>query len=464
MFNRIQNRILFSYIVVLISCFVVVLIAASLFIHKTYFSYALNDLKDDAGLFIDESTKEAMINKDMDFLRKIIRKQGEDYSIGIFDSQGALLAGSGDMNLKRQGSEQPEFKIAHSKGYGYAIRPGKDKVKTVYVAIPVIENGSWIGFVRISTPISYIEKAIYQLMNYVIFIFIFSIPISFLISVFLARNISHPLIEMTKVAKKISSGDLNSHVSIKRRKDEIGILVNTFNEMVDKLRAIHNERKTLFDNISHELMTPITTIRGFVETIYEGKVKDGKVIKECFELIKKESDYLERLIEELQFISQVDGLSVKYDFKPLKIAEVILDVEDTISVKAREKNINIHNDFIEECPYVKGDYKTLRKVFINLMDNAVKYSAENCEIFVSMRRMDRFLKVMIEDQGIGIDPRHKEKIFERFYRIEDDAMSNKGLGLGLSIVKEILNAHRTCIEIDSQPGKGSKFTIAFPIV
>ncbi|MBI5049935.1 MAG: HAMP domain-containing histidine kinase [Nitrospirae bacterium] len=460
MFNRIQNSILFSYIVVLISCFIV----ASLFIHKTYFSYALNDLKDDAGLFIDESTKEAVINKDIDFLGKIIRKQGEDYSIGIFDSQGALLAGSEDMNLKSQGFEQPEFKIAHSKGYGYAIRPGKDKVKTIYVAIPIIENGSWIGFVRISTPIFYIEKTIYQLRNYVIFIFIFSIPISFLISVFLARSISHPLIEMTKIAKKISSGDLNSHVSIKRRKDEIGILVNTFNEMVDKLRAIHDERKTLFDNISHELMTPITTIRGSVETIYEGRVKDKRVIKECFELIKKESDYLEGLIEELQFISQVDGLSVKYDFKPLKIAEVILDVEDTISIKAREKNINIHNDFIEECPYVKGDYRTLRKVFINLLDNAVKYSSEGREIFVSMRRMDRFLKVIIEDQGIGIDPRHKEKIFERFYRIENDVVSSKGIGLGLSIVKEILNAHGTCIEIDSQPDKGSKFTIAFPIV
>ncbi len=464
MFNRIQNKILFSYIVVLISCFLVVLIAASLFIRKTYFSYALNDLKGDAGLFIDEFTKDAITNKNIDFLKKIIKKQGKNYSIDIFDSQGVFLAGSEHMDLKRQEFEQPEFKIAPSKGYGYAIRLKEDKVKTIYAAIPIIENGNWIGFIRISTSISYIEKTIYRLRSYVIFIFIFSIPISFLISIFLARTISRPLIEMTKVAKKISSGDLNSRVIIKRRKDEIGILVNTFNEMVDRLKAIHDERKTLFDNISHELMTPITTIRGFVETICEGKVKDKKVTEECFELIKKESDYLEGLIEELQFVSQIDGLSVKYDFKPLKITEVILDVEDTISIKAREKNINIHNDFVEEYPYIKGDYRTLRRVFINLLDNAVKYSFEGSKIFVSARRMDKFLKVMIEDQGIGIDPRYKEKIFERFYRIEDDSRSCKGLGLGLSIVKEILNAHGACIEIDSQPNKGSKFTITFSIV
>lgn len=464
MFNRIQSRILFSYIVVLISCFLVVLVTASLFIRKTYFSYTLNDLKDDAGLFIDEFTKDAIINKDMNFLRKIVKKQEKDYAIDIFDDQGVLLASSESIDfLKGQEFKQPEFNIISSRGYGHAIRTRYGKVKTIYVAIPIIEKGNWIGFVRISTPLLYIEKMINRLSLYVILVFIFSMPISFLISIFLARSISYPLIEMTKVAKKISSGDIRSRVEIKVRNDEIGILVNTFNEMIERLKTVRNERKVLFDNISHELMTPITAIRGFVETIYDGKAKDKKVIEECLELINKESGCLEGLIEELQFISQIDALSVKYDFKPLSVTEVILDAEDTISIKAKEKNINIRNDFIENSPYIKGDYRTLKRVFINLLDNAVKYSFEGREVFVSVRRMDTFLKVMVEDNGVGIDSRHRERIFERFYRIEDDSRADKGIGLGLSIVKEILNSHGVDIEVNSQPSKGSQFIITFPV-
>lgn len=412
---------------------------------------------------MDEFSKNAIINKDIDFLKKLLKKAEENYTIDIFDGRGTPFASSERIDMKDGKFNQPEFNIIPSRGYGYDIRTGADKAKTVYVAIPVTEQDKKIGFVRISTPLLYIEKTINRLRVYVILIFIFSVPISFMISMFLAKSISHPLIEMTSVARKISSGNLNCRIDIKKRRDEIGILVNTFNEMIERLKAVHNERKVLFDNISHELMTPITTIRGFVETIYDGKVKDKKVIEECLELIKKESGYLEGLIEELQFISQIDALSVKYDFKPLNVTEVILDAEESFIVRAKEKNIDISNDFIKDCPNIKADYKTLKRVFVNILDNAIKYSLEDRKILVSVRRMDRFLKVSVEDHGIGIDSHDKSRIFERFYRNEEASGIYKGLGLGLSIVKEILNAHHADIEVNSRPNEGSQFIITFQV-
>lgn len=464
MFKHIQNRILFSYFLVLLTCFLIVLVTTSLFIRKTYFSYALNDLKDDAGLFIDEFTKDAIIRKDTNFLKKIVNKAEKDYVIEIFDREGTISVNSDGRDiLGRQDFSQEEFKVVPSKGYGYAVREGRDGVKTVYVAISILEDDNQIGFVRISTPLLYIEKTINRLRFYVILIFILAMAISFLVSFFLSKGISSPLLEITKVAKNVSSGNLQNRVEIRKRGDEIGILVSAFNEMIERLKDFQEERKNILTNISHELMTPITSIRGFTEILYDGKVKDKEGIEECLEVIKKESNYLEALIEELRLISRIDVLSMKYDFKPLRIIDVVLDAEETLSVNVQEKNIKVDNDFMKDCPYINGDYNALRQVFVNLLDNAIKYSFVNQKIIVCIKKTGSFLKIVVKDHGIGIGVQDREKIFERFYRIEDESHTEKGIGLGLAIVREILHAHNATIKVESQINEGSQFIINFPV-
>lgn len=464
MFNHIRNKIFFSYFLVLLSCFSIVLITASVFIRRTYFSYVLEDLKGDAGLFVDEFTREAIIKKDGDFLKKILSKAKESYSVDILNGRGLILGNSQGMDLfKTQDLNEEEFKGISAKGYGYAIRKNSSLIKSVYVAIPIIRENKRIGFIRISTPLVYIEKTVNRLRAYVIAIFLIAVGFSSLVSFILARNLSFPLLEMAKTARKVSSGILDERVDIKKRKDEIGFLADAFNEMITRLKSTHEERKNILSNISHELLTPITNIQGFAETLYDGKIKDKKEINECIEIIKKESSYLESLIEELRLAARLDSLAMRYDFKPLDIREVILDAQKALSLKAQEKEIRIKNDFIENCPLVTADYQALRQVFINLLDNAVKYSYPKQEVLLSLRRLDKFLQVTIQDKGPGIAERDREKIFQRFYRIEDEFHPVKGLGLGLSIVKELVLSHQGRIEVESQLQQGASFIFTFPI-
>lgn len=464
MFSHIRNKILFSYFLVLLSCFLIVLITTSVFIRRTYFHYALEDLKGDAGLFVDEFTREAIIKKDRDFLKKILVKAKDNYSVDILDDQGLILGNSRSVDVSQiQDLNEEEFKGISSQGYGYAIRKDSSLIKSVYAAIPVIKENKRIGFIRISTPLIYIENIINRLRAYVITIFFIAVGFSSLVSFILARNLSSPLLEMAKIARKVSSGILDERVCIKKRKDEIGLLADAFNEMIARLKSAHEERKNILSNISHELLTPITNIRGFTETLYDGKIKDKKEIDECIEIIKKESAYLESLIEELRLAARLDSLAMRYDFKPLDIKEVILDAQKALSLKAQEKEIRIKNDFMENCLPVTADYKAIRQVFVNLLDNAVKYSYPHQEIFLSLKRLDKFLQVTIQDQGPGIAEKDREKIFERFYRADAQSNSEKGLGLGLSIVKEIVLAHQGRVEVESQPRQGSRFILTFPI-
>lgn len=463
MFRHIKNKILVSYVVVLLSCFLIVLITTSLFIRKGYFSYVLEDLKDDANFFADELTAQAIKDEDAQYLNKIVRRAGQSYRVDILDTQGNILANSKGSSAERlQDLAQKEFKDIHLKGYGYVIREEKAGPGYIYLAIPIKQNNVLAGFVRISTPVAYIEKAIAKLQIYVVSIFILAIAISFLISFILSRNISSPLVEMAEVAKEVSAGNLQKKVRVKGRHDEIGILVSAFNNMIEHLRGIMEERKDILNNIAHELMTPITAIQGFAETLSDGKINDKKEIEDCLGVIKKESNYLEGLIEELRLLSKIDAMSMRYEFHPVDITEIILDAEKSLSVKAKEKDMRIDNDFIKYLPRINADYKALRQVFINLLDNAIKYSSSGRRIEVSAVLAGKSVKAIVKDEGIGIKPQDKERIFERFYRVEDELRREKGLGLGLAIVKEILSSHKAAIEVESRLHSGSQFIITFP--
>lgn len=463
MFRHIHHRILFSYFTVILIYSLIIFLVISLFIRRTYFTFLIKDLKDDAKLFIDYPTKEALLKRDREFLNKIVAKAEENCTVEILDSKGTVLANSENRGIGYvRDLNVEEFNGLPLKEYGYSIRRGNENFDIIYVAVPIIDRDSVIGFVRVTTPLIYFENTIKKLKRYIISIFVITIIILFFISALFARNISFPLLEMARATKDISSGIFDREISVRSR-DEVGVLADSFNNMTRRLKRFETERKRLVNNISHELMTPLTTIRGFVETLVEGNVKDKEKVKECLDIIKKESLYLEGLVEELYLFSKLDASSMKYNFRPLVVTDVILDAEDSVSVKAMEKHIDINNDFIEECPYIKADDKSLRQVFINLLDNAIKYSPQGQDIQVSIRRADRFLKVIVRDKGVGISERDRNKIFDRFYRIEDELHARKGIGLGLSIVKEILDAHKAEIDLISEIGKGSQFIITFNI-
>ena len=257
---------------------------------------------------------------------------------------------------------------------------------------------------------------------------------------------------------------LQVHSTALRNPDgqSIGALV-VFND-ITRLRRLERMRREFVANVSHELKTPLTSIRGFVETLLDGTLNEPEEARRFCKIIAKQVDRLQNIIEDLLSLSRIeqDVEHGQIALKTSRLADVIQSAVQAVSYRAAEKNARIEI----ECP---ADWQAninaplFEQVLVNLLDNAIKYSESNKSILVRVRPADAFWEISVADQGMGIEPQHVDRIFERFYRI-DKARSRKegGTGLGLAIVKHIVVAHGGHINVQSKPGLGSTFTVCLP--
>ncbi|MEJ2688609.1 MAG: ATP-binding protein [Deltaproteobacteria bacterium] len=233
---------------------------------------------------------------------------------------------------------------------------------------------------------------------------------------------------------------------------------------ISQLRKLENIRRDFVANVSHELKTPVTTIKGFVETLLDGALKDEAQAREFLTVILRNVDRLSAIIDDLLMLSRLEQEDEKgeLDLKQKALLPPLAAALDDCKLKAEEKGIilSIH------CPedlsaLINGPL--LEQAVVNLIINAIKYSESGKEVIVTARRTDGETVVEVRDFGIGIAREHLPRLFERFYR-SDKARSRKlgGTGLGLAIVKHIVQAHGGLVEVDSMPGKGTVFTIRLP--
>jgi two-component system phosphate regulon sensor histidine kinase PhoR len=245
-------------------------------------------------------------------------------------------------------------------------------------------------------------------------------------------------------------------------KEHIGTLV-VFND-VTHFRRLENMRRDFVANVSHEIKTPLTAIKGFVETLHQGSVDNPEEADRFLGIINKHVDRLSAIIEDLLSLSRIEQ---EDEGKIIKLEEgYVNDVfQSAIQIcrsKAEEKNITIR-PVCNEPISAKFDTTLLEQAVVNLLDNAIKYSEPKSTILLKAQRNNSEIRIRVEDQGIGIAKKHLPRLFERFYRV-DKARSRKmgGTGLGLAIVKHIAQAHGGRITVESTLGVGSVFTIHLP--
>ncbi len=254
---------------------------------------------------------------------------------------------------------------------------------------------------------------------------------------------------------------LNGHGTVLRNSNEeqIGALI-VLND-ITRLRKLEDIRREFVSNVSHEIKTPVTTIKGFVETLIDGKAETPEETERFLNIIKKHVDRLEDLIEDLLNLSRIEQENEKNEIVLTKgaINDVIVNSVEMCHEKAREKNIEIII-FCSEGTTVKMDAQLLEYAVINLLNNAIAYSEKGNTVSVDCSTKDNELIISIQDSGCGIGKEHLPRLFERFYRV-DKARSRKmgGTGLGLSIVKHIVKAHGGNVSVESVPEKGSTFKI-----
>lgn len=229
---------------------------------------------------------------------------------------------------------------------------------------------------------------------------------------------------------------------------------------ITNLQKLENLRREFVANVSHELKTPITSIKGFAETLIEGAKNDEQSLDMFLNIILKESNRIESLVTDLLDLSHIEQqkeLEINY----MNLSELAINIIDNLQIQAQNKRIKIQSE-IEKDVIIEAHENKIAQVITNLLSNAINYSSEDNKVIVRVYRNDNKVYLEIQDYGIGISDTDQKRIFERFYRV-DKARSRDsgGTGLGLSITKHIVEAHNGRIDVKSEPGKGSIFKVLF---
>lgn len=243
---------------------------------------------------------------------------------------------------------------------------------------------------------------------------------------------------------------------------KIGVLIIV--QDVTEMRKLERMRKDFVANVSHELKTPLTSIKGFIETLKSGAAEKKELRDKFLNIIDIESSRLNSLIQDLLVLSDIENNRRKINKESINTNKAIFEVLEFLSELAKKKDIEIINKVNGNLPAIYGNRGWFKQMMINLVDNAIKYTPEGGKVIITAYTVDRNLIIKIKDTGIGIDKEHIDRLFERFYRV-DKARSRRvgGTGLGLAIVKHIVIAFRGNIKVKSKLDEGTEFKISLPI-
>lgn len=392
----------------------------------------------------------------------------KDERITVINNEGTVVAdtdysntGTLENHLKRE-----EVKSAIQYGSGYSVRYSNTlHEKTLYTAM-LSKESSYI--LRLSVKYTGTEDYIRALVPAYIIGAAFVLGISMSISLRLSATVTRPLKEITDEMSVIQGEIPEFHFKTYRYPELNRIsyttdkLTNEIKEYVEKVDFEKQIRQEFFSNASHELKTPITSIKGYAEILHNDFAKTAEAKEDCIRRIIKEADHMTTLINDILMISKLETKEDHMDRSEIRLIPLLEDIMESVEPLARTNDIRIHVDCKPVTVY--GSAKQYRELLMNLITNAILYNKPEGEVFIDIRKLPQALQIEVRDTGIGICKEDQERIFERFYRI-DKGRSRKmgGTGLGLSIVKHIVAFNGGEISVESEPDMGSKFLVKLPL-
>jgi signal transduction histidine kinase len=446
------------------------------------FSYRIERMVVDRIQF--QITEYYLENNSWEGVQPLVSQIGEQFShrVILADADGKIIADSSletpdqklnlenyssktlTSSLERHGPEQggpppqPQFFMFS----GPRMPPPANSAEPA--APPQIESKT-IGFLFI-LPLNQSEiglaalQIIYnQLGGYFLLGAFLAVIVASLITLFLSRRILSPVKELRAAAQRLGKGDFSQRVDISD-KSEIGELASTFNSMADNLQRNEQLRQHMVSDIAHELRSPLTNVRGYLEAINDGVVQPDK---ETIASIYGDTILLSRLINDLQELSLAEAGELKLFQQSEDVSELIRQSAAAVQAKASEKNINLSHDIPAGLPSVYIDFLRIKQVLLNLLENALAHTPEGGRINIAAKPIGGFIEISVSDSGEGIPAEEITNIFERFHRVDKSrSRSTGGSGLGLTISRYIIEEHKGKIWARSEPGKGSCFSFTLP--
>jgi signal transduction histidine kinase len=334
------------------------------------------------------------------------------------------------------------------------------------VTMPVGDAQDPLGFVQMSTPLSLSAEAIGTMRNAVLFSGLGSLLIAVAFGLFMGKALSDPLRELATTARRMSDGDLAARAAV-RRHDEIGALAGQFNTMAANLETSFRELRTERDALkrfiadaSHELRTPVTALATFNELLLGSAAVDPAAHQEFLKESQTQISKLHWITANLLDLSRLDAGIASLTIAPHDAADILQAAVSSLRARAHDKGIALQLEKPETPLVLSCDRNRTEMALTNLIGNAIKFTGRGGTIRASVTPEDSMVRFDVRDDGPGISPEELPRVFERFYRGRD--AQSEGAGLGLAIVRSIARAHEGSISVESELGKGSRFTLRLP--
>ena len=331
-----------------------------------------------------------------------------------------------------------------------------------YCTAGVIDQSDVIGVVMLSSPVQTMMQNLYELRDQMLMIFIVVAVIAIVFCLVFSQIITKPITALTKSIQRMARGDFSTRVKV-RGSGEMRRLARTFNSMSEKIESLDQARNQFVSNASHELKTPLATMKIMIESlIYQPEMEVG-LRTEFMSDINREIDRLSSVVTDLLTLVRMDVKDVKLTRENLSLSALIRDTKHLLSPMIKKRSQTVNLSIQDDCD-MYADRTKLQQVVYNLMENAVKYTQEGGTVDVTLQRIGRDAVMTVKDNGPGIPAEHLPHIFDRFYRV-DKARSREagGTGLGLAIVHQLVMLHGGEIHVESEEGNGTSFIVELPL-
>lgn len=352
----------------------------------------------------------------------------------------------------------PDYEAALKNEDGMGVFLGRDGGENILaVTIVLTTSSSSVSALRFVTSLTFVDNQLSGIMFTALIISAVILLIVVLTGLYFVKSICVPLVQISSTAKKLAKGDFSERLPITSN-DEIGQLSRAFNEMADGLENAEQIKNDFISSVSHELRTPLTAIKGWGETLNLGY--DPETFTKGMKVITGETQRLERMVEELLDFSRIQSGHFTLQMTTI---DVIAELEDALLIyidKAKKEGITLTYNEPEFLCAVNGDKNRLRQVFINIIDNALKYTETGGSIDILAEKNDSSVVISVADSGVGIAPEDLPKVKQKFYKANS---TKHGSGIGLAVADEIITMHGGLLEVESELGYGTTVTITLPL-
>ncbi|MDO4742633.1 MAG: HAMP domain-containing sensor histidine kinase [bacterium] len=389
-------------------------------------------------------------------------KYADKIEVQVLDENGILVASTGKFMILRP-NDMKDYIAARDSKSGMATWRGRLESGEMVAAGTVIlddfgngVNGAYRWMVSLQDALKYI----YFLIGAAILFGLFIIASTVFSGIYFIKSIVIPVREVSAITRKIACGSFDVNMSV-RRNDEIGELCDSINYMANELSHVENLKNDFVSSVSHELRTPLTAIRGWGETVKMSIGSDDQAVRRGIEIILGESERLSQLVEELLDFSRMQSGNLVVEMTMVDISEVVGEVVEMYHELAARQKIDLTFISPNKTILVKADKNRIKQVFINIIDNAVKYSQPGGFVLVTTVVEQECIRVIVSDTGVGIAAQDLDHVKERFFRSNKTVSGN---GIGLAVADEILKQHNGLLFLESTQGVGTKVTVVLPTV